>query len=113
MDCTSAMQTYLCKLPFIRFTIFACKFVRVKYSLPFFSIHCPSNARNNFRVKKNAEKVNIKQITLLHRMMESVDPHKAAHFYLATADLHEIEEKHRDAANAVKGAVNMYAKARQ
>ena len=39
--------------------------------------------------------------------MESVDPHKAAYYYLATADLHEIEEKYRDAANAVKGAVNI------
>jgi hypothetical protein len=46
-------------------------------------------------------------------MMESVDPHKAAYYFLATADLHEIEEKHRDAANAVRGAVNMYARARQ
>ncbi len=45
--------------------------------------------------------------------MELVDPQKAAYYYLATADLHEIEEKHRDAANAIKGAVNMYARARQ
>lgn len=46
-------------------------------------------------------------------MMEPVDPHKSAYYYLATADLHEIEEKHRDAAGALRGAVNMYARARQ
>jgi len=46
-------------------------------------------------------------------MLESVDPQKAAHYYLATADIHEIEEKLRDAAGAVRGAVNMYARARQ
>ena len=48
-----------------------------------------------------------------YRMMEPVDPHKAAYYYLATADLHEIEEKYRDVASAVRGAVNMYARARQ
>lgn len=48
-----------------------------------------------------------------NRMMEPVDPHKAAYYYLATADLHEIEEKYRDVASAVRGAVNMYARARQ
>ena len=45
--------------------------------------------------------------------MESVDPQKAAYYHLATADLHEIEEKYREAASAVRAAVNMYAKARQ
>lgn len=45
--------------------------------------------------------------------METVDPQKSAYYYLATADLHEIEEKYRDAASAVRGAVNMYARARQ
>ena len=45
--------------------------------------------------------------------MELVNPHKAAEYYLSTADLHEIEEKYRDAAKAVRAAVNMYAKARK
>lgn len=45
--------------------------------------------------------------------MESTDPIKAAEYYLATADLHDIEEKYRDAANATRAAVNMYARARQ
>ena len=45
--------------------------------------------------------------------MEPVDPQKAAYYHLATADLHDIEEKYRDAASAVRAAVNMYARARQ
>ena len=50
---------------------------------------------------------------MLPRIMESVDPQKAAYYYLATADLHEIEEKHREACHAIRAAVNMYARARQ
>lgn len=45
--------------------------------------------------------------------MESVNPHQSAKYYYATADLHEIEEKYRDAAKSVRCAVNMYAKARE
>lgn len=45
--------------------------------------------------------------------MESTDPQKSAYYYLATADLHDIEEKYRESASAVRSAVNMYAKARQ
>ena len=50
---------------------------------------------------------------LLCRIMESVDPQKAAYYHLATADLHEIEEKYRESYSAVRAAVNMYARARQ
>ena len=45
--------------------------------------------------------------------MESTNPQKAAYFYLATADLHDIEEKYREVSNSLKAAVNMYARARQ
>jgi len=45
--------------------------------------------------------------------MESVDPRKAAFYYLETAELHNIEEKHRDEGKALRAAVNMYARARE
>ena len=47
------------------------------------------------------------------RMVDSTNPRKAAYYYLATAELHETEEKFRDAANAVKSAVNMWARAKE
>ncbi len=46
-------------------------------------------------------------------LMESVDPQKAAVYYLETADLHDVEEKYRDEARAIRASVNMYAKARE
>ena len=45
--------------------------------------------------------------------MESVDPQKAAFYYLETAELHDIEEKYRDEGKAIRAAVNMYARARE
>ena len=47
------------------------------------------------------------------RIMESVDPQKAAFYYLETAELHDIEEKYRDEGKAIRAAVNMYARARE
>ncbi len=45
--------------------------------------------------------------------MESANPLKAAYYHLATADLHDIEEKYREVSNSLRAAVNMYARARQ
>jgi len=45
--------------------------------------------------------------------VDKVNPRKAAEYFLATAELHEIEEKYRDSATAMRNAVNMYAKARE
>ncbi len=45
--------------------------------------------------------------------MEGISPRKAAQYYLATAELHETEEKYRDAASAVRYAVSMYTCARE
>ena len=46
-------------------------------------------------------------------MVDSTNPRKAAYYYLATAELHETEKKFREAANATKSAVNMWARAKE
>ena len=55
----------------------------------------------------------IVSLSLLHRLVDQVNPRKAAGYFIATAELHTIEEKYRDSANALKSAVNMYAGARE
>ena len=48
-----------------------------------------------------------------HRLVETVKPYQSAQYYLATAEIHEIEEKYRDAAKAIRSALNMYSRARE
>jgi len=45
--------------------------------------------------------------------VEKESPGKAAQYYLSTADLHETEEKFRDAASAVRYAVSMFASVKE
>jgi len=52
-------------------------------------------------------------VSVAHRLVDQVNPRKAAGYFIATAELHAIEEKYRDSANALKNAVNMYARARE
>ena len=52
-------------------------------------------------------------LTISNRLVETVKPHLSAQYYFATAEIHEIEEKYRDAAKAVRGALNMYTRARE
>ena len=48
-----------------------------------------------------------------HRLMEVLNPYQSAEYYLATAEIHEIEEKYRDSAKVVRSALNMYSRARE
>ena len=51
--------------------------------------------------------------THTHRLVETAKPFQSAQYYLATAEIHEIEEKYRDAGKAVRCALNMYSRARE
>ena len=55
----------------------------------------------------------LNQCVAMSRLVDTVNPRKAADYYLQTADLHETEDKYRESANAVRGAINMWARARE
>lgn len=52
-------------------------------------------------------------LTKAAKLVDSVNPLRAVDYHLATADLHLTEDKHRDAANATRRAVNMAARAKE
>jgi hypothetical protein len=45
--------------------------------------------------------------------VETINPYQSAQYYLATAEIHEIEEKYRDSAKVIRSALNMYSRARE
>lgn len=51
-------------------------------------------------------------LTKAAKLVETVNPVLSARFYLLTSELHEVEDKFREAGNSVRAAANMYARAR-
>ena len=52
-------------------------------------------------------------LTKAAKLVDPVNPLRAVDYHLATADLHQVEDKRREAASATRRAVNMAARARE
>ena len=52
-------------------------------------------------------------LTKAAKLVDPVNPRRAVDYHLACAELHLVEDKTREAANATRRALNMAARARE